>query len=49
MTDLETMSESSSQTTRTYVLDTGQLIAEGPTSEVMASPRVREAYLGAGV
>jgi branched-chain amino acid transport system ATP-binding protein len=34
---------------RTYVLDTGHLIAEGPTAEVMASPRVRAAYLGAGV
>jgi branched-chain amino acid transport system ATP-binding protein len=34
---------------RTYVLDTGLVIAEGPTAEVMASPRVRAAYLGAGV
>jgi ABC-type branched-subunit amino acid transport system ATPase component len=31
---------------RTYVLDTGKLIAEGATGDVLANPRVREAYLG---
>jgi len=34
-------------TERSYVLDLGQLIASGPTREVMNHPRVREAYLGA--
>ena len=31
---------------RTYVLDVGKLIAEGPTSEVLARPEVVTAYLG---
>jgi branched-chain amino acid transport system ATP-binding protein len=36
----------SSFTTRSYVLDFGRMILEGPTSEVLASPEVRAAYLG---
>ncbi|MEM7141389.1 MAG: ABC transporter ATP-binding protein [Actinomycetota bacterium] len=33
-------------TERTYVLDFGCLIAEGPTAETLASAEVRKAYLG---
>jgi branched-chain amino acid transport system ATP-binding protein len=36
-------------TQRSYVLDFGTLVAEGPTGEVMDSDVVREAYLGTGV
>jgi branched-chain amino acid transport system ATP-binding protein len=36
----------SSFTERTYVLDFGHLIAEGPTAEVLADQRVRQAYFG---
>ena len=33
-------------TDRTYVLDSGQLIANGPTEQMMADAEVRRAYLG---
>ncbi|MBS1847600.1 MAG: ABC transporter ATP-binding protein [Actinobacteria bacterium] len=33
-------------TERCYAMDTGALIGEGPTAEVLASDAVREAYLG---
>jgi branched-chain amino acid transport system ATP-binding protein len=33
-------------TERSYVLDFGTLIADGPTQEVLDDPRVREAYFG---
>ena len=33
---------------RTYVLDCGELIAEGPTAEVLSRPEVITAYLGTG-
>lgn len=31
---------------RGYVLETGRLVLEGPTSELLANPKVKEAYLG---
>ncbi len=31
---------------RGYVLETGNLVLEGPTSELLANPKVKEAYLG---
>jgi branched-chain amino acid transport system ATP-binding protein len=31
---------------RTVVMDLGVMLAEGPFSEVMANPAVRQAYLG---
>lgn len=31
---------------RGYVLETGHLVLEGPTKELLANPKVKEAYLG---
>ena len=31
---------------RSYVLETGAIILEGPSGELLENPRVREAYLG---
>ncbi len=31
---------------RAYVLETGQIVMEGPSSELAADPRIKEAYLG---
>ncbi len=31
---------------RGYVLETGQLVLEGPTKDLLTNPRVKEAYLG---
>lgn len=33
-------------TQRCYAIDTGHLVSEGPTDQVLNSPEVREAYLG---
>ena len=39
----------SSFTTRSYLLDFGRVLLGGPTDEVMASPEMRDAYLGSVV
>jgi branched-chain amino acid transport system ATP-binding protein len=31
---------------RAYVMETGQIIMEGPSKELAADPRIKEAYLG---
>jgi branched-chain amino acid transport system ATP-binding protein len=31
---------------RAYVLETGQIVMEGPSAELAADPRIKEAYLG---
>ena len=36
----------SSFTSRSYVLDFGRMLIEGPTAEVMRSDAMRHAYLG---
>jgi branched-chain amino acid transport system ATP-binding protein len=41
--DLELVQQ---MTSRLYVLDFGQLIASGPTTDVLSDPSVRRAYLG---
>lgn len=33
---------------RAYVLETGSIVMEGPSSELASNPRVKEAYLGEG-
>ena len=33
-------------TSRSYVLDFGRMLVEGPTAEVMRSDEMRQAYLG---
>ena len=33
-------------TTRSYLIDYGRVLLSGPTAEVMASPEMRDAYLG---
>lgn len=33
---------------RAYVMETGQLVLEGPSSEIRNSPAIRNAYLGGG-
>ncbi len=32
--------------TRTYVLQSGRIMLEGPSAQLLADPRIREAYLG---
>ncbi len=31
---------------RGYVMETGQIVFEGPTRQLIEDPRIREAYLG---
>ena len=31
---------------RAYVLETGRIVMEGPSAELAADPRIKEAYLG---
>jgi branched-chain amino acid transport system ATP-binding protein len=31
---------------RGYVMETGKIIMDGPAAELIADPRIREAYLG---
>jgi branched-chain amino acid transport system ATP-binding protein len=31
---------------RAYVLETGRIVMEGPSKELAADPRIKEAYLG---
>jgi branched-chain amino acid transport system ATP-binding protein len=32
--------------TRAYVLQSGRIMLEGPSAQLLADPRIREAYLG---